>query len=89
MRERIWAEMVDSKYKIIYIGLHLSKQRTLNKNFNIFILLFSTSGVLGSPLLKELPLITSLVVMIMSIVKLIGNEYIPNDNTFKKIEKNN
>lgn len=87
MRERIWAEMVDSKYKIIYLGFHLAKQRANNKYFNIFILVFSTSGVLGWTWLKELPFITSIIVMIMSIIKLIGTELIPNDNTFKKIEK--
>ncbi|REC44429.1 hypothetical protein [Chryseobacterium sp. 5_R23647] len=86
MRERIWVEMVDSKYKIFYLGFYLSKQRTKNKYFNIFILIFSTSGVLGWPLLKEIPLVASIIVMIMSIVKLIGNELVPNDTTFKKIE---
>lgn len=84
MRERIWAEMVDSKYKICYLGFYLSKQRTNNKYFNIFILVFSTTGVLGWPILKELPFISSIIVMIMSIIKLIGTELVPNDNTFKK-----
>lgn len=87
MRDRIWAEMVDSKYKICYLGFYLSKQRTNNKYFNIFILVFSTTGVLGWPILKELPFISSIIVMGMSIIKLIGTELVPNDNAFKKIEK--
>lgn len=87
MRERIWYEMVDSKYKIIYLGLFISKQRNRNKYYNIIILIFSTSGVLGWNYMKDLPFISSIIVMIMSIIKLIGTELIPNDNTFKKIEK--
>lgn len=87
MRERIWYEMVDAKYKCIYCGLYLAKQRTINKWFNIFILAFSTSGVLGWPFWKELPFATSIVIMAMSIIKLLGTELVPNDNSFKKIEK--
>ncbi|MCY0967893.1 hypothetical protein [Chryseobacterium wangxinyae] len=87
MRERIWFEMVDAKLKSIYCGLYLAKQRTINKWFNIIIVVFSTSGVLGWSFWKDLPFATSIIIMIMSIVKLLGTELIPNDNTFKKIEK--
>lgn len=87
MRERIWAEMVDSKYKTCYLGFYLSKQRERNKYYNIFILIFSTTGVLGWSVMKELPLISSIIVMAMSIIKILGTEIVPSDNTFKKIEK--
>ncbi|WP_223559567.1 hypothetical protein [Chryseobacterium lathyri] len=87
MRERIWYEMVDAKYKSIYCGIFLSRQRIINKWFNVFILAFSTSGVIGWPFWKGFPFATSIIIMIMSLVKLLGTELVPNDNTFKKAEK--
>ncbi|WP_213279367.1 hypothetical protein [Chryseobacterium indologenes] len=86
MRERIWHELFDAKYKMIYCNLFLAKQRIINKWFNLVILIFSTSGVLGWPLWKDLPFATSIIIAIMSLVKLLGTELIPNDSMFRKSE---
>ncbi|WDF45287.1 hypothetical protein PQ459_10300 [Chryseobacterium sp. KACC 21268] len=87
MRDRIWYEMIQAKHRGIYCKFYLSQQREVNKWFNVFILLFSASGVLGWSFWKDLPLATSFIVAAMSLIKLIGTEMLPNDKVFEKSEK--
>lgn len=87
MRERIWYEMVEAKLRGIYAKLYLAEQRIINKRFNAFILLFSGSGVLGWAFWKDFPLVSSIIVCGMSLFKILGTEFLPNEKVFEKAER--
>lgn len=87
MRDRIWHEMVEAKLRGYYAKLFLCEQRKVNKWFNAFILIFSASGVLGWSFWKDFPVLTSVVVSGMSLLKIIGTEFLPNEKVFEKADK--
>jgi hypothetical protein len=47
MRNRIWAELTQTKHNIEFASLYSDHQRTVLRMFNIGVLAFSSAGIMG------------------------------------------
>ena len=86
MRNRLWTELTQSKHNLGYcIGL-VSYQRTIQKWFNICILAFSTSGIMGWTIWKQFPIVVCFVITALELVKLLQPHLIPAEKNIDKID---
>ncbi len=85
MRDKIWYEMMHTKYGDAFLALYLNRQRTIRKWYIVFMLLFSTSGVLGWKLWVAIPIIACGLIAVMQLVRLIENQFILTDNDLDKV----
>lgn len=87
MRERIWHELTQVKHNNLYCVYLLSYQRRLLNIFNIIILAFSTGGVMGWALWKELPLASCIIIAAISLLRLLQPHLIPSDKQIDKLDQ--
>ena len=85
MNEKIWFELVDKKYGVIYLTKYLSLQRTLKKSFTIMTLLISVSGILGWKYFENYAWIAFLLISIMQLLTLIENQLIRSEKEVEEI----
>lgn len=71
MRDRIWAELAQSKFNEEYASLYEERQRIYLKYFNIFILIFSAGGVMGWKLWDNIPMIACIIIAVVSLMRLL------------------
>lgn len=87
MEDKIWYEMVHTKYGDTYLALYLNRQRIIRKWYSVFMLLFSTSGILGWKLWTVIPVIACGLISAMQLVKLIENQFILTDSDLEKVSE--
>ncbi len=84
---RIWKELGQAKFNDEYLCLLISHKRTLIKWYNVTILIFSGSGILGWTFLKIPTTWACIIVAVISLLKLLEVEIIPSEKTIDKINK--
>lgn len=84
MREVIWYGFAEARYGFEYLTLYLDLQKKRRKFFKASILVLSTSGVMGWGIWEYAPQIACLIIAIVEIIQLLGNQIILKE---KEIEK--
>jgi hypothetical protein len=82
MRERIWMELTQAKHNEEFSGLYANRQRQILRYFNISILVFSTSGVMGWGVWDSLPLVACIIIAAISLLRLIQPQIVLSDKQF-------
>jgi len=86
MRDRIWAELTQSKHSKEFLVLYSRRQRAILRYFNIGILTFSAGGIMGWKIWEDLPLISCVVIAIISLIKLIQPHLIMSDKLLSNLD---
>ena len=86
MRERLWYELAQTKHNHLYCVKLIGYRRRLLNYFNIAILVFSTSGVMGWSIWKDIPIVACCIVAVISILKLVSPQIIPSDKQIDKLD---
>ncbi len=87
MYDKIWYEFTHAKYGEEYLSLYISLQYNLKKAFEIIVLVFSTSGVLGWELWKPIAWIALILLSLIQIFSLISTKILRTDKEIEKISK--
>lgn len=87
MRNRIWNELCQAKFKAVYTSLLYEHHKKINQIYNISIIIISASGILGWGFWDKIPLIACIIIGIISIFKELKNEILLNDKGFEAINK--
>ncbi len=85
MREKIWYEFVHYKYGDEYLVLYIDRLRLLRKTTNMLVIIFSTSGIFSWKLWAFFPVLTSALIAIIQLFRLIENQIIPNDKDLEQV----
>jgi hypothetical protein len=86
MTERLWYELGQVKHNHFYCVFLLARQREQLNWFNIVVLVFSSGGMMGYQLWKEIPLVACIIVAIISLLKLISPHIIPSEKQLDKLD---
>jgi hypothetical protein len=86
MRTRLWTEVKQAKFNSIYINLYEKRQRNLLKWYNVIILLFSTSGILGWNIWDPYSVIICTIISIMSLIKLLQSQFLMSETQLSKFD---
>lgn len=87
MRERIWTELGQTKHNHFYTCYLLARHRRLLNYFNMTILAFSSAGIMGWALWKELPLVSCVIVATISLLKLLSPHLVPSEKQIDKLDR--
>jgi hypothetical protein len=85
MKNKIWYDMVHTKYGSIYLALYLHRQKAIRKWATIMTLIFSGSGVFGWTIWTTIPVICCVLVSAIQLFRLIENKIILSDEEISKI----
>jgi len=83
MRNRIWAELTQSKHNIEFATLYSDRQRYILRIFNIGILAFSSAGIMGWKVWEDIPLISCILIAGISLLRLLQPHLIMNEKQLK------
>ena len=86
MRNRIWAELTQSKHNIEFTSTYSDRQRFILRIFNIGILAFSSAGIMGWKIWENLPLIACIVIAGISLLRLLQPHLIMNEKQLKQLD---
>ncbi|MBE7694324.1 hypothetical protein [Tenacibaculum finnmarkense] len=86
MRNRIWTELTQSKHNIVFTSIYSDRQRFILRIFNIGILTFSSAGIMGWKIWKDLPLIACILIAGISLLKLLQPHLIMNEKQLKNLD---
>ena len=86
MRKRLWNELVECKFSHEYATFLLSRRRNVLKWLNIVIAFFSAGGVAGFKW-ASVPVISCIVILILSLTKFAQSHIIPNEKQLGDLEK--
>ena len=86
MRNRIWTELTQAKHNVEFTTLYSDHQRFVLRVFNIGILAFSSTGIMGWKVWQNLPLIACVVIAILSLLKLLQPHLIMNEKQLKSLD---
>ena len=86
MRNRIWAELTQSKHNIEFTSTYSDRQRFVLRIFNMGILAFSSAGIMGWKIWENLPLIACIVIAGISLLKLFQPHLIMNEKQLKNLD---
>lgn len=89
MRDRIWNELTKAKFNSEFASIYADKQRTSLRYFNICILVFSSGGVMGWAVWKELPLLSCSIIAGISLLRLLQPHLIMNDKQITNLDNIN
>ena len=89
MRTRIWNELTKTKHDVEYLRVYSLTQNAISRFMNVFILVFSTGGLLGWGIFKEpkYAAIACIITSAVSSIKLISPYFILSDKEVKKLDK--
>lgn len=79
MRDRIWTEITQAKFNVEFAALYADRQRSIRRYFNIFVLVFSTGGVMGWAIWDNFPLVACILIGAVSLLRHIQPQLIMND----------
>lgn len=86
MRTRIWNELGQIKCNQFYCIYLLARQKRRLNYFNMITLLFSTAGIMGWGVWKEVPFVACAIISSMQILKLLQVHIIPSDKEIEKLD---
>lgn len=86
MRNRIWAELTQSKHNIEFTSTYSDRQRLILRIFNMGILAFSSAGIMGWKIWENLPLIACIVIAGISLLRLLQPHLIMNEKQLKNLD---
>ncbi|TXD80903.1 hypothetical protein ESY86_20435 [Subsaximicrobium wynnwilliamsii] len=86
MRNRIWAELTQSKHNIEFTSTYSDRQRFVLRIFNMGILAFSSAGIMGWKIWENLPLIACIVIAGISLLRLLQPHLIMNEKQLKNLD---
>lgn len=86
MRNRIWTEITQSKHNIEFTSLYTDRQRLLLRIFNLGVLAFSSSGIMGWGIWDKLPLIACVIIALISLLRLLQPHFIMNEKQLKNLD---
>jgi hypothetical protein len=86
MRNRIWAELTQSKHNIEFTSSYSDRQRFILRIFNMGILAFSSAGIMGWKIWENLPLIACIVIAGISLLRLLQPHLIMNEKQLKNLD---
>lgn len=89
MRDRIWTELTQAKYNAEFAALYADSQRKLIRRFNIFVLTFSTGGVLGWKFFDTIPLIACSLICAVSLIRHLQPQLIMTDKQILNLDNIN
>jgi hypothetical protein len=84
-RNKIWYEFIQAKHNVEYLDEYIKFQIKLKNWFNVLILIFSASGLMGLKIWVYMPEVACVIITIISIVKLISPHIIISDDKLAKI----
>ena len=85
MRDRVWYEMVETKYGEIYLSLYLDLQKDLKRYIKIATLVFSGSGVFGWAFWEPLAWFACIIIVIIQLIALIENQIVRSEAELEEI----
>lgn len=86
LNDRIQFELNQSKHSERYCVYLLAKKRRIAQYYKIATLLFSTAGILGWSVWDKAPLILTIILAFVSLVKLISPHIIPSEKEINDID---
>ncbi len=86
MRTRIWTELTQAKHNIEFISLYSDRQRKILRYFNICILVFSTGGVMGWKIWESIPLISCIIIALISLIRLVQPHLIMTEKQISSLD---
>lgn len=86
MRNRIWAELTQSKHNIEFASMYSDRQRAILRIFNMGILIFSSAGIMGWKIWENLPLIACIIIAGISLIRLLQPHLIMNEKQLKNLD---
>lgn len=87
MRNRIWAELTQTKHNLEFASLYSERQRLILRIYNISILIFSSGGVMGWKLWDNLPLLSCVIIAFVSLFRLIQPHLIINEKQLMNLDE--
>lgn len=87
MRNRIWYELTQAKHNIEFTCLYAEVQRKYLRWFNIGVLICSTGGVMGWKIWDNLPMISCVIIAIISLIRLVQPHIIMSENQISNLDK--
>lgn len=85
-RNRIWEELKQAKANIICIQKYTDKRRGYNRLYNGFIAITASAGALGSLINEQIPLISSIVIGFVSIIKSVLPTFVQSENELSSLD---
>lgn len=86
LRNRIWAELTQSKHNIEFVSAYSDEQRFRLRIFNIVVLVFSAGGIMGWRVWDNFPLIACSIIALVSLLRLIQPQLIMDEKLLKKLD---
>ena len=86
MRNRIWNELTQSKHNIEFISLYTNRQRFILRLFNIGVLAFSSAGIMGWGIWDKMPLVSCIIIAVISLVRLLQPHLVMNEKQLKGLD---
>lgn len=87
MRNRIWTELTQAKHNIEFSSLYADYQRKILRIFNICILIFSSSGIMGWTIWDKLPLVACIIIAGISLLRLLQPQLIMSESQIKDLDE--
>lgn len=87
MRNRVWYELTQAKHNQLYCMFSLAYRRKVLNIFNMVILGFSSAGIMGWTFWREFPLVSCVIVSLISLLKLISPHLVPSDKQIDKLDE--
>lgn len=87
MRERLWYELGQVKHNHFYCTFLLVSQRQTLNLFNMIILTFSSAGVMGWAIWKDIPIVACVIIATISLLRLLSPHIVPSDKQIDKMDK--
>lgn len=85
-RKRIWEEIKQAKANIICIQKYTDERRAYNRYYNGFIAITASAGALGTLLNEHIPLIASILIGLVSIIKSVLPNFIQSESELSSLD---
>lgn len=85
MTKKIWYELVDMKYGELYLSKYVGFQHRLKMTFKIITLVLSLTGIFGWKYFEDYVLLILIIICVIQLLSLIGNQIIRTDKEVEEI----
>jgi hypothetical protein len=85
MRDKIWYELVNTKFGEIYLSRYIILQRKFKKYIHVVILLISAIGIAGWKIWEPVAWIAFAVIIIIEVLNVIENQWIRSNEDIGKL----
>ncbi len=86
MRNRFWLELCQAKHNQRYCVLLLAYRRRILNLYTIIILIFSSAGIMGWTVWKEIPLIACFIISAIQLMRLLQPHFMPTEKQVDKLD---